>query len=243
MRPSATANPGRVACARAAAAALPSPSRSTAGESTSPVAAAAPVTITVAARGAQNAAARRAAAGPRPETTTAMVDPPAAHVQADTAAPAGTLRVRNPRADSPARTTPASAASPQATSPASQVSRAGAAAGEGMAVDCGARPPSRRSKPPRPAAFRHSRHPPSGTSPAHKETAMALLAAGTPAPDFEALRPDMTTIRLSDLRGRYVLVYFYPKDMTPGCTTEACSLNDHLDELQQSGAEVIGVSF
>jgi len=72
---------------------------------------------------------------------------------------------------------------------------------------------------------------------------MALLAAGTPAPDFEALRPDMTTIRLSDLRGRYVLVYFYPKDMTPGCTTEACSLNDHLDELQQSGAEVIGVSF
>ena len=72
---------------------------------------------------------------------------------------------------------------------------------------------------------------------------MPLLTPGTPAPDFEARRPDGSAVRLSDLRGSYVLVYFYPKDMTPGCTTEACSLNDHLDELQGTGAEVIGVSF
>lgn len=72
---------------------------------------------------------------------------------------------------------------------------------------------------------------------------MALLPVGAPAPDFEARRIDGTSLRLSDLRGRFVLVYFYPKDMTPGCTTEACTLNDGLDELGDSGADVIGVSF
>ena len=72
---------------------------------------------------------------------------------------------------------------------------------------------------------------------------MALLPVGASAPDFEARRLDGSSVRLSDLRGRFVLVYFYPKDMTPGCTTEACSLNEGLDELSGSGAEVIGVSF
>ena len=72
---------------------------------------------------------------------------------------------------------------------------------------------------------------------------MALLSVGATAPDFEARRLDGTSVRLSDLQGRYVLVYFYPKDLTPGCTTEACTLNDGLDELGESGAEVIGVSF
>ncbi len=71
---------------------------------------------------------------------------------------------------------------------------------------------------------------------------MALLEAGDPAPDITARRRDGTTLRLSSLRGRWVLVYFYPKDDTPGCTAEACALNDNLASLTESGADVIGVS-
>lgn len=72
---------------------------------------------------------------------------------------------------------------------------------------------------------------------------MPLLPVGSPAPDFEARRVDGTSLRLADLRGRYVLVYFYPKDLTPGCTIEACTINDGFDLFQDSGADVIGVSF
>ena len=71
---------------------------------------------------------------------------------------------------------------------------------------------------------------------------MALLATGDTAPDIEARRRDGTTLRLSELRGRHVLVYFYPKDDTPGCTAEACGLNDNVAALTESGADVIGVS-
>lgn len=71
---------------------------------------------------------------------------------------------------------------------------------------------------------------------------MTLLTPGTPAPDIEARRKDGEPFRLSDLRGRNVLVYFYPKDDTPGCTAEACSLNDSLDDFTSAGADVIGVS-
>lgn len=62
------------------------------------------------------------------------------------------------------------------------------------------------------------------------------------APDFSL--PDSTgqTINLSDFKGKWVVLYFYPKDETPGCTTEACSLRDARDELTALGAEVIGVS-
>jgi peroxiredoxin Q/BCP len=70
-----------------------------------------------------------------------------------------------------------------------------------------------------------------------------LLPVGSQAPDFEARHVDGTSLRLRDLRGRYVLVYFYPKDMTPGCTVEACTINDGFHLFQDSGAEVIGVSF
>ncbi|HEY6378017.1 MAG TPA: peroxiredoxin [Candidatus Dormibacteraeota bacterium] len=69
-----------------------------------------------------------------------------------------------------------------------------------------------------------------------------MLEPGAQAPDFEARRPDGSSVRLSELRSRFVLVYFYPKDGTPGCTAEACSLNDRLGDLGQSGAEVMGVS-
>lgn len=71
---------------------------------------------------------------------------------------------------------------------------------------------------------------------------VALLAAGDPAPEIEARRRDGGVVRLSQLRGRHVLVYFYPKDDTPGCTTEACTLNDSLQDLAGAGADVIGVS-
>ncbi|MDQ2961359.1 MAG: peroxiredoxin [Candidatus Dormibacteraeota bacterium] len=71
---------------------------------------------------------------------------------------------------------------------------------------------------------------------------MALLGIGADAPDIEARRRDGSTLQLSSLRGRHVLVYFYPKDDTPGCTAEACSLNDNLSALTESGADVIGVS-
>lgn len=71
---------------------------------------------------------------------------------------------------------------------------------------------------------------------------MALLGIGDQAPDVTARRRDGTTLQLSSLRGRYVLVYFYPKDDTPGCTAEARALNDNLSALTESGADVIGVS-
>ena len=57
------------------------------------------------------------------------------------------------------------------------------------------------------------------------------------APDFE-----LDGIKLSDFRGKWVVLYFYPKDDTPGCTIEACSLRDARDELTALGAEVIGIS-
>jgi peroxiredoxin Q/BCP len=71
---------------------------------------------------------------------------------------------------------------------------------------------------------------------------MALLAVGDQAPDITARRRDGSTLTLASLRGRHVLVYFYPKDDTPGCTAEACGLNDNLTALTESGADVIGVS-
>ncbi len=69
-----------------------------------------------------------------------------------------------------------------------------------------------------------------------------MPAAGAPAPDFAAPTQDGSTLRLSDYKGRKVALYFYPKDDTPGCTAQACSLRDHMAELQQAGIAVVGVS-
>ena len=71
---------------------------------------------------------------------------------------------------------------------------------------------------------------------------MALLSVGSEAPDIAARDAGGAVVHLRDMRGRHVLVYFYPKDDTPGCTTEACTLNDALDDLDACGADVIGVS-
>lgn len=68
------------------------------------------------------------------------------------------------------------------------------------------------------------------------------LETGTAAPDFALLDQDGTTVRLSDLRGQKVVLYFYPAAMTPGCTTQACDFRDSISSLQGAGYRVIGVS-
>jgi len=63
-----------------------------------------------------------------------------------------------------------------------------------------------------------------------------------PAPDFTLLGGDDQVYHLSDYKGKWVILYFYPKDETTGCTVEACSLRDARDTLAEMGAEIIGVS-
>lgn len=71
---------------------------------------------------------------------------------------------------------------------------------------------------------------------------MTRLKAGDPAPAFEGKDQDGNTRRLADYSGKKLILYFYPKDNTPGCTAEACSLRDGRDELRRLGFEVVGVS-
>lgn len=68
------------------------------------------------------------------------------------------------------------------------------------------------------------------------------LVAGQTAPDFALPDENGTIRRLSDFRGRYVVLYFYPKDDTPGCTTEACEFRDAYAEYEQAGVVILGVS-
>lgn len=68
------------------------------------------------------------------------------------------------------------------------------------------------------------------------------LKPGDRAPLFSGADQDGNPIGLADLKGRKVVLYFYPKDHTPGCTAEACSLRDGYAELQQLGYEIVGVS-
>ena len=70
---------------------------------------------------------------------------------------------------------------------------------------------------------------------------MVLPSVGTKAPDFTLQDQDGVSHTLSHHKGQWVLIYFYPKDNTPGCTTEACSLREHFGELRKK-LEVIGVS-
>jgi peroxiredoxin Q/BCP len=71
---------------------------------------------------------------------------------------------------------------------------------------------------------------------------VATLEVGAPSPDFSLPASTGETISLADLRGRSVLLYFYPKDDTPGCTTEACSFRDNLAAVQSQGVVLLGVS-
>ncbi len=68
------------------------------------------------------------------------------------------------------------------------------------------------------------------------------LKVGDLAPEFSVSTTDGSTIRLSELRGKVVILYFYPKDDTPGCTKEACAFRDIYSEFQKRGAVVLGVS-
>jgi len=68
------------------------------------------------------------------------------------------------------------------------------------------------------------------------------LTPGTPAPDFTLTAADGSSVTLSDLRGRHVIVYFYPAAMTPGCTTQACDFRDSLAGLTAAGYTVLGIS-
>ncbi|RMH65060.1 MAG: thioredoxin-dependent thiol peroxidase [Calditrichaeota bacterium] len=69
-----------------------------------------------------------------------------------------------------------------------------------------------------------------------------MLEIGTLAPDFTLPDQDGQTLSLKELRGQWVVLYFYPKDMTPGCTTEACTFQEELPAFEQLDARIIGVS-
>ena len=70
----------------------------------------------------------------------------------------------------------------------------------------------------------------------------AMLTIGQKAPDFTLTATDGTTFRLADQRGRHLVLYFYPKDDTPGCTAEACSFRDQYADFLALGADVVGIS-
>ena len=69
-----------------------------------------------------------------------------------------------------------------------------------------------------------------------------MVEEGKPAPDFELTSDTGERIRLSDLRGKPVVLYFYPKDDTPGCTAQACGIRDAWGEFERAGAAVYGIS-
>lgn len=71
---------------------------------------------------------------------------------------------------------------------------------------------------------------------------MTTLKVGDNAPEFKALDEQGNTVQLSDYKGKKLVVFFYPKASTPGCTAEACDLNDNFDRFQAQGYDILGVS-
>jgi peroxiredoxin Q/BCP len=69
-----------------------------------------------------------------------------------------------------------------------------------------------------------------------------MVEEGKPAPDFELLSDEGEKVKLSSFRGRPVVLYFYPRDNTPGCTRQACGIRDSYDLFAEKGAVVLGVS-
>lgn len=69
-----------------------------------------------------------------------------------------------------------------------------------------------------------------------------MLEAGSKAPAFTLISDEGKKVSLKDLAGKKVVLYFYPRDMTPGCTKEACSFSENISKLQKAGAVVLGVS-
>ncbi len=70
-----------------------------------------------------------------------------------------------------------------------------------------------------------------------------MLSEGDAAPDFSVKNQHGDQVKLSDFRGKRVVLYFYPKDDTPGCTKEACSLRDGFERFKEKGVEILGVSL
>ena len=68
------------------------------------------------------------------------------------------------------------------------------------------------------------------------------LTIGDPAPDFCLTNQAGASVSLSDFQGQWLILFFYPRDNTPGCTTEACSFRDHYDRLQALGAAIVGIN-
>ena len=93
---------------------------------------------------------------------------------------------------------------------------------------------SRQSSPPEPSA--------ATTASSGSPVVGGELAVGKPAPDFTAKDQDGKELTLSALKGKPVVVYFYPKDETPGCTKEACAFRDAWKDLEKKGVVLIGVS-
>ena len=71
---------------------------------------------------------------------------------------------------------------------------------------------------------------------------MITLKKGDTAPEFSAINQDGKMINLTDYKGKKVVLYFYPKDNTPGCTTQSCNLRDNYALLQKQGFEIFGIS-
>jgi peroxiredoxin Q/BCP len=88
---------------------------------------------------------------------------------------------------------------------------------------------------PAPKAAEPERGAPAGKS-------SAAIAVGEPAPDVQLFDQDGKAFRLRDLRGQHVVLYFYPKDMTSGCTVQACEFNDALPQFEGVQATIVGVS-
>ncbi|WP_298955644.1 thioredoxin-dependent thiol peroxidase [uncultured Nonlabens sp.] len=71
---------------------------------------------------------------------------------------------------------------------------------------------------------------------------MTSLKVGDKAPDFSVINQDEQTVSLSDFSGKKLVLFFYPKASTPGCTTQACNLRDNVDRFRASGYEILGAS-
>lgn len=69
-----------------------------------------------------------------------------------------------------------------------------------------------------------------------------MITENSKAPDFNLEGSDGKTHKLSEFAGKYLVLYFYPKDDTPGCTTEACGFRDAVGEIRKAGAEIVGIS-
>jgi peroxiredoxin Q/BCP len=104
-------------------------------------------------------------------------------------------------------------------------------------------PPATPATPPATPSAAVAPTPPAAPSAAASAaTASDDPLVGKPAPDFTATASDGTPVHLAALKGKPVVVYFYPKDETPGCTKEACSFRDAWDKLSKTGVVLVGVS-